>query len=127
MVIIVVDTRERISLCGMEPAVFLQLTAIIRLATRHRNPYVRAVMQELHLNPHWILHATRPGFPSKVTLAALNWEEVFTLTAVITELLSATGPCRMRPLIEEILLGLDAAVESSLRRDNGLASGRFHR
>jgi len=126
MIIIVDDTRERISLCGLEPAVFMQLTAIIRLATRHRNPQVRAVATELHLNPHWILDTTRPGLPS-ITLADLNWEELFTLTAVITELLTATGPCRMRPLIEEILLGLDAAVESSLRRDTGLASGRFRR
>ena len=126
MIVIVDDTRERISLCGLEPAVFMQFTAIILLTTRHPNPYIRAVMTRLHESPQWILDTTRPGLPS-ITLADLNWEELFTLTAVITELLSATGPCRMRPLIEEILLGLDAAVESSLRRDTGLASGRFRR
>jgi len=124
MIVIVDDTRERIALCGLESAVFMQLTAIIRLATRHRSPHVRAVMQELFLSSHWILDSTRPGLPS-VTLADLNWEEVFTLTAVITELLAAGGPCRMRPLIEEILTGLNAAVESSLRIDGHPGMRRF--
>ena len=63
MIVVVDDTRERIALCGLESAVSLQLTAIIRLATRHRNPHVRAVVQELFLSSHWILDSTRAGLP----------------------------------------------------------------
>jgi len=126
MIVIVFDTRERISLCGMTAPQFMQLAAIMRLGKRHHNSHVQAVAGELYLNSHWILDTGDP-MAVQITLADLTWDQVFVLTCIVNDLLAASLPGRRRTLIEEILEGLTAAVESALRPDGASAKhpGRF--
>jgi len=120
MIVIVDDIRERISLCGMTAAQFFQLSAIIRLARESKLGHISAVAAALHASSHWIL-AERPGWPATVTLAHLTWEEVFVLQAYISECAGfIEGDAH---LTAQILDGLDAAVESSLRSDTHTPNG----
>lgn len=117
MVIIVDDVREAISLCGLSTPQFFQLCAIIRLARRLSQSHIAAVATALHTSSHWIL-AERPGWATTITLAHLSWEEVFVLQAYIAECQGhAEGDGY---LTEQILEGLDAAVESALRPNRPL-------
>ncbi len=122
MVIVVDDIRERISLCGMTAAQFFQLAALIRLAHESRHGHISMVATALHASPHWIL-TKRPRWPVTVTLAHLTWEEVFVLQAYIAECAGCIEGDAY--LTAQILDGLDAAVESSLRTDTHAPHSRF--
>lgn len=122
MLTIVDDRRERITLADMTPAQFMQLAAMIRLARAHANRHVSAGASSLDINSHWIL---RPGQPGSMALMDLTWEEVFMLITVLIDVLEYGRPQRELAAVQDVLDGLNAAVESSLRIDDTVQHPRL--